>query len=345
MSQPQKSPTPSHDFLYSGADIARVLLASLGGFIAVVLLLHAFNMLGWLPKPVRVEGTEQAMIRRRMLMAKSDAPAAILIVGDSSSAISVKAPLLSELLPGRPAVLNQGLFMFLNFAVYADAATQFIDRHPGQVKMVVMIVTMQKLQVWRTGESGFGRLWQQLTADAEPPATHDDVHRWLAIPLARETMFNRQLPFVAYGRAERFYGDSCRLKRQFDDYDGTMFTPGWFDRPNNASDYSWSFIDPVRMEAELPHPTFARDIVFVLGLAPVPESVAGTGFGATRNTLLAELGAIMQPDVLLTNLPATMPDGLFATLNHLNPRGAERFTRLLADELSKQGSFTEPPKP
>lgn len=127
MNQPPNIPSPRHEFRYSGADLVRVRLPSLAGFAAIVLLLHAFNNLSWLLDPILVEGTERALIQRRMLMAKSVDPAAILIVGDSSSAISAQATLLSDLLPSRPAVLNQELFMFFSIATYADATTQFID--------------------------------------------------------------------------------------------------------------------------------------------------------------------------------------------------------------------------
>jgi hypothetical protein len=78
-----------------------------------------------------------------------------------------------------------------------------------------------------------------------------------------------------------------------------------------------------------------QNATLYLGLAPMPETVVESGYRALRDRMLVEIGNTMGADILLTNLPATMPNGFCATEAHLNQRGAEVFTRLLADTIAQ----------
>jgi hypothetical protein len=46
-------------------------------------------------------------------------------------------------------------------------------------------------------------------------------------------------------------------------------------------------------------------------------------------------------DVLLTNLPARLPNGYFGSPFHLNPDGARHFTEELARELTRLPVWNE----
>jgi hypothetical protein len=70
--------------------------------------------------------------------------------------------------------------------------------------------------------------------------------------------------------------------------------------------------------------------VLLVGLTPVPESFAPPGYAARWQGLLAQWGQWTGADVLLTNLPPTLPDACFASTTHLNPAGASRYAETLA---------------
>src|SRR5690606_15991184 len=119
---------PSHDFQFTGRELATLPLSTLLGLVAIVALTHVLNLAGWLPAPARVEEAERVIVRHRFEMLRRPSAAEVVIIGDSTSAINIQAPSLGRQLPGRPEVLNQGMFMGLELGIYGDAAGDFI-RH------------------------------------------------------------------------------------------------------------------------------------------------------------------------------------------------------------------------
>ncbi len=58
-----------------------------------------------------------------------------------------------------------------------------------------------------------------------------------------------------------------------------------------------------------------------VGITPVPEGHADSSYISKHRELLVEWNTWLQADVMLTDLPARLPDGLFASRTHLNGAG------------------------
>jgi hypothetical protein len=118
------------------------------------------------------------------------------------------------------------------------------------------------------------------------------------------------------------------VEHQGSRYDVGFYNPSPGPRPTN-----W-VIHPKYFEESLKiRDTLGDDAVLYLGLAPLPESSVGSGFATARDQMLIRLNEYLGADILFTNLPPTLPNGFCANEVHLNQRGAEHFTRLLAAEL------------
>jgi hypothetical protein len=71
----------------------------------------------------------------------------------------------------------------------------------------------------------------------------------------------------------------------------------------------------------------------LIGIAPIPRSFAPPNYSKTYQDMLTQWGQWMKADAVLTNLPPTLSDLLFASTTHLNAAGAKHFTRTLATSL------------
>jgi hypothetical protein len=71
-----------------------------------------------------------------------------------------------------------------------------------------------------------------------------------------------------------------------------------------------------------------------VAITPVPAGFAPRGYAEQHRQMLERWGRWLGADAALVDLPATLPDRLFAKTTHLNEAGAAEFTTLLARNLS-----------
>src|SRR5439155_7621627 len=60
-----------------------------------------------------------------------------------------------------------------------------------------------------------------------------------------------------------------------------------------------------------------------VGITPAPESFVMPNYPQQYLQMVRESGRWLQADAVLENLPATLPDELFASTTHLNESGAK----------------------
>jgi hypothetical protein len=334
MNQPPTDASRSHEFQFPASALAVLVAPTLVAFSTLVIALHLLNGLDWLPAPQFVESPEHILIRERARMTRTEHPAEVVIIGDSSSAIGVVAPRLGELLPGRLEVLNQGLFMGVGMDLYGQAAGEFIRHQPGRVRLVLLVVTVQKLQ-----NTDMSPLHEQLWRDLlTPPMTSREAaaaELVLALPAARERLLNRVLPVATYGQAGWFYGFTHHLRTQFAAHNGTMVEDGSYNPTGRVALPEFQITEAVHAESLALRSEVPASVKLAVAITPLPESHLPRGHETRRDDLLQRLNTSLLADFLLTNLPVRLPNGYFSSPFHLNPRGANHFTRLLAAELGK----------
>lgn len=67
----------------------------------------------------------------------------------------------------------------------------------------------------------------------------------------------------------------------------------------------------------------------------MPESAVTENSREQSDRMLNEFNQALHADLLLTNLPARLPDGYCSSAIHLNQRGQQFYTRLLAAEVQR----------
>lgn len=324
----------SHEFQFTGAALVPVFGPTLAGFVGVVALLHLLNVLHWLPPYAPVESPDEVLMRRRFEMTRAPSAAEVVIIGDSSSAIDVEAPLLGELLPGKPEVLNQGMYMGIGMDIYGEAAGEFARHHPGQVKLVVLLITAEQLQN-ATMNPLHQRLWRDQLGAAGPDAGTSNWQRWLGLDAARDRVATHLAPFAFHGHASLYFAHPLHLRQHMRLHGGSTVDQGMYNPAAAAGPPNFRITDEVRREAKLLRAAIPTEVKLAVGITPLPDSDVPAAFRVRRDELLRELNDSLHADYLLTELPVRLPNGFAANSFHLNPRGAAHFTRLLAKELAK----------
>lgn len=324
----------SHELQVTAADLLRALVPTVNAVVAIVMSLHFLNMVGWLPAAAPVESPDEVLMRRRFDMSRAPSAANVIIIGDSTSGIDVQAALLTRLLPDHTEVLNQGMFMGIGMDIYGDAAGEFITHHPGQVKLVLLLITPEELQNANMSPP-HQRIWHNLLAGRSIAPEATPLQKWLALDIAKDRIAGHLIPMTLYGNASLFFGHAYHLRGYLPAHNGSMVEYGSYNPLNKRRESAYFITDAVKREAEELRSRIPAGPKLAVGITPLPDSQIAASFKHRRDELLRDFNQSVHADYLLTNLPVRLPNGYFASVYHLNPTGAGHFTRLLAEELSK----------
>lgn len=323
--------TDSHQVSFGASDVLRLLGAQLLLLCLIVLLVFCLGGLNWLPGEQAVQTTDEVLFSQRVDTAR-DSDAGIVLVGDSSCAVGVDAPALQDLLPEHAEVANQGLLMGLPMTVYAEAAAPIVCRRGDQPTMVVLLFTPESL----TGSAlspYHGDLWRRLNGGIGSADPRNFI-AWAAMGIGRSRIVQPLFPWVLHGRATIYLPHILHAERHLSEHQGTLVDRGWFNRTAHSGPPETRIQSRQLEESTGIRPMLGERVNLVAGLTPLPESMANAGYQKRRDALLIQWNQTLQADLLLTNLPARFPNGFCASAVHLNRRGQEAFTRLLAIELA-----------
>lgn len=324
----------SHLYSFTGRDLIRIFLAPGLGAAALGLLLHAAAWCRLLPASQPLLDPDKTLLSYKSQTSRAQHPAEIILLGDSSCAADVDAPKLSQSLPGRPPTLNLGLIIGLNLSACRQAMADFIAANPGQVRLVVLLVTPQKLKN-EDANSYYAEIWNGLRdGERHLAARSTSMETVLGIQLFRQQLLSCFLNVPLKGKAGGYYGFASTFGEYLIAHHGSMIDPASYESPRFRVRTDYSLSSTLENESRHFRDRIPDGIKFAVGLTPVPESHQGREYERQRGELLRQWNQWLQSDILLTNLPARLPDGLFATGGHLNARGQQRFTRLLARELA-----------
>jgi hypothetical protein len=73
----------------------------------------------------------------------------------------------------------------------------------------------------------------------------------------------------------------------------------------------------------------------LVGLTPVPATLAGADFNETQRTILRQWSVWIGADAVLDDLPATLPDEAFARSTHLKPDAVPNYAETLARAVKR----------
>lgn len=325
----------SHTYDWTTRDLAGLILPPLLALALCSILIHAGNAFGLLPPPQPILDPDKTILFHQSKASRSQQDAAIVLLGDSSCMVGVDALQLSARLPGELPVLNLALIIGLDLDVYQEALSQFLIHNPEQVRVAVLLVTPQKLKK-EDANPYFTTLWRSLSDGLDGPSAEqapDSISELMGMRLFRQRLLTYLLAVPLTGDRTGFYGFSSVMRDYLTVHHGSLVDHGRYNPVQRAQETNY-FLSPA-FERESRHfrARLPPKVQLVAGLMPVPETHVAREYRTKHTDLLRQWNQWLQADHLLTNLPATLPDGLFASGAHLNERGQRRFTDMLAIEL------------
>ena len=323
----------SHRYEFKARDLLQLLGPPLVPVALFAVLLHAGAALRLLPPPHPALDVDRTVLTHQVEASRQTHDAEILFLGDSSCLMDVDARQLGQLLGRR--VLNLGTLSFLDLNAHAALLRQYLAANPNRVRSVVVLLHPAALR--RVGPEAWHVNFLDALLNQEDfhwgTGLHARLADALALDLFRSRIGGRLVPSPLPGNYGRFYGFSDDLERYLTAHDGSAVDP---DVP------AFSGSPEYRLAAQLEGPSrnfralVPAGVTLLAGLTPVPTHFAGTRHAATRDTLLRQWSQWLDADGTLTQLPATLPDDLFARTTHLNEAGAHRYTEALAQCLRGQ---------
>jgi hypothetical protein len=317
------------------ADVMR-LAASL--FIPVVLfaaLMRIGALTRLLPAPWPALDVEHTVLVHQAEASRRTADADIVFIGDSSCLMNVAGKRLEELDAGKHRVLNLGTFMYVGFNGYATMLSRCVASNPGSVKTVVVLVHPEMLRSG-TPVPQYAQFLSDYCAGTDYAAdqtAHSQLCGLFGLNIFQDRLLSR-VPLALPKEYGRFYGFNLDLYRFMDEHRGSAVDPHQYVAGPGQGNAEYRLAPVLEAACRNLRAAIPQNSKLVIGLAPVPESFAPKSYPARWQNLLKQWGDWMQPDVVLTNLPPTMPDTDFASTTHLNEKGGLRFTELVYQSLA-----------
>ena len=321
----------SHLGEFTTKDLFRILggpLTVLGLFAA---LMHAGAALKLLPAPRPALDTERTILLHQAQASRRPHDAEILLMGDSSCLMDVAARPLGEQL-GRP-VLNLGTFSFLDLRAYALLLRQYARANTGRLRAVVLLMHPEALR--RVGSEGYylsalTNFWNGSDGcRLERPAGW--ISCVLAADLFKGRILSRVLPVPLAGAYGRRYGFSRDLEDYLSREHGSAIDPEAEPLQGNAEYRLSPTLEGASRAFRSALPSGAR---LCVGISPAPEHFAGPRYPQLHGELLRQWAEWLQADVVLTELPPTLPDDWFVRATHLKESSVPLYTEKVARALA-----------
>ncbi len=324
----------SHEYDLRPIDLAHWAGSLLGPVILFTALLRFAALSGGLPAPWPALDTDRTVLTHQAKASSTSNQADVLFLGDSSCLMDVSASGLEALCVRKHHALNLGSSMYVGLNGYAAMLSRNDRTNPRCVRTVVVLLHPEMLQGVRA-VSPYLVFLSDIYAGVDhqdSASLHGQLCGLLGLHIVQGRLWSR-MPLALPGEYGRFYGFNLDLDDFMTRHQGSAIDPHQFQAEARQGMLECRLapsLEPGCLALRAAVPERAK---LIAGLTPVPESAAPADYATRWQQLLTTWGRWMHADVLLTNLPPTMPDSLCASTTHLNQEGCRRFTRILAQHL------------
>lgn len=320
----------SHTCEFTPKDLLRLVARPLLPLVLFAAAMHVGARFHLLPAPRPTLDTERAILIHQAELARHRQDAEVLLLGDSSCLMNVSARQLGEQL-GRP-VLSLATFSFLDLNAHALMLREFARANPGRPRAVVLLMHPESLR--RLGpEAYYVAVLTNYWAGSDHCRTELPSSRascLLGVEAFTGRILSRVVPTPLGGTYAHRYGFTRDLEDFLTREHGSAIDPDSKPFAGNAEYRLAPTLERASQNLRAAVPPGAK--LFV-GLTPVPERFAGPRHPQLHTELLHQWSQWLQADVVLTNLPATLPDDSFARSTHLKETAVPRYTEQLAAAL------------
>jgi hypothetical protein len=326
-------PTPSHDYQVPADRVARVCAIPLGGLVLVLALLQASARLGWLPEAVP-DDLDHTILSEKVRLARTPEAASVVLLGDSSCLMNADPVELGRDL-GEP-VLNLGTLSYLDLPAHGALLAEFGRCHPGTPRLAVLLMHPEALWRGDAVPAYVEFLESRLAASptARLPPSRSTWSGRLGPDLLRECVVQPCVPPLLRGAFAVEFGTTRGVVGQLRSSRGGLIDPTSFQPGEERVRAEYRLARTLEADSRRFRERIPAHTRLAVGLTPLPESVAAPGYEARARALLATWAGWLRADHALGDLPAVLPDDHFATITHLNPRGAAEYSTRLARVLS-----------
>ena len=328
---------PSHEARFTWSELLRCVGGPLVALSLFAGAMHLGAALGLLPPPRPALDVDRAILIHQAEASRRPQEAALVLLGDSSCLMDVSAVRLGERLGC--GALNLGTLSYLDLPAQGSLLQAYVAANPGRLRMVVLLMhpTALRLQDPPGYYTGVLRDYWAGREHRGGRRLADRLEAWCGLTGFRERFVGRWLPIALPGDYGPAYGFTTDLWRQLTAQRGSLLDPGRFDARAEHGSAEYRLARRFEAESFAFRASVPTDVRLAVGITPTPASLALPNHAATCERMLHQWGEWIQADVVLTNLPAVMPQAFFASDTHLNAAGVRQFTDALAAQLKALG--------
>ena len=320
----------SHTYDFKAVDVLRILAPALTPLALFAGLMHFGMRADLLPKPRPTLDVDRTILVHKAEASRSSHDAQILLIGDSSCMIDVAACQIADA-TGLPA-LNLGTLSYLGLESQAILLREYFAANTGRVHTVVLPMHPEALRLPASGEYHAAVLSHFLRGEdyVIRSSPRDHVSYWLGFDFLRNRLLARVLPIPLGGDYGRRYGFTFDLEHWLDANCGNLADPELRKFQGNPE---YRLAPHLEKASGAFRAAIPPSVQLLVGITPIPVSYAPRDYAQIYAQILTQWQQWLQPATILTNLPPTMPDHLFASVTHLTEAGARQYTSQLAEPL------------
>lgn len=325
----------SHHYDYTLKDVVRRLGPSLAVLALVALVVRAGVAAGLLPSARPLQDMDHTVLSHQAAAALTAEPAEMLLLGDSSCLMGVE-PVRLATRTGRSS-LCLATMSYLGLEAQGRLLAAYARRHRDSPQWVLLLMHPEALRLRETSSYHEALLLSLVEGQRVPdgPGALAGLQQFFGLSDLRNRVLSRCLPVPLAGEFGHFYGFSTDLWRHLQQHRGTAVDPNSFSAAEARGNAEYRLAKRIEAESHAFRRQLPAGTRLAVGLTPSPAGFALANHAETAAGMLRQWEVWLEPDLLLTNLPATLPNGLFASTTHLNGEGRRVFTEALARELSK----------
>lgn len=308
------------------------------GILAV--MIHALAAAGLFPSPLPILDVDRTILLHQAAASERPSQATTLLVGDSSCLMNVSAPLLQQHFGARERVLNLGTISYLDLDAFGLLVSKYAQANPGSLKRVVLFMHPEALRL-REHNEYFRNVLISYWNGAETVDTRTaPLVRWSGAEILRTRLFSRWLPNPLPGPWGQFYGFSLDLWDHLDQNQGSAIDPRAFSIAEAKGNPEYRLAPELEKSSDAFRRTIPPGVELLVAITPSPQSFVLPSHDETCSAMLQQWATWLQADRALASLPCSLPDEMFASTTHLNAAGNRAYTRMLARELTSNGTPT-----
>jgi hypothetical protein len=302
------------------------------GLFACALHLSAWMEL--LPDPWPVHDTDRTILLHQAESSQRAHKSQVVLVGDSSCLMNVSAPGLGRSLGNASAVLNLGTLSYLGLDDFALLLRHYFEANPARPQTVILLMHPEALRRPAASEYHQGLLARFYDPRRPRPGGASRASAILGVSIFQERIATRLIPQPLGGAYGQRYGFARDLWRHLSANQGSAVDPNRFEASAEEMPVELRLAPANEAASRRFREALPEGVRLIVGMTPVPESLAAPEFDSSRRVVLERWGEWLQADRLLADLPGRLPDALFASRTHLNEVGIQSYTRDLAAAIS-----------